>query len=264
MRAERWLALLHEIADRADELALRGFRSPRLQVEEKPDHSPVSDVDKAIEAMARALARERHPGLGVFGEEQGDDPGTAGARLIVDPIDGTVSFVRGIPVFGTLLAIEAEGEVVAGVASAPALGARWHAARGSGAFSGTRRLRVSQVCDLHQAMLFHCDLGSGGEGGPPPGIMRLMQRVNRTRGLGDFYQHVLVAEGAGEIAIDRVVHPWDIAALQVIVEEAGGRATGLGGERSIHAGSLVSSNGLVHDAALALLRGGAKTMEGGS
>lgn len=260
MRPDRWLPLLHEIADRADELALRGFRSPRLHVEEKPDHSPVSEVDKAIEEMARALARGRHPGLGVFGEEQGDDPGTAGARLIVDPIDGTVSFVRGIPVFGTLLAIEAEGEVVAGVASAPALGARWHAARGSGAFSGTRRLRVSEVGDLRQAMLFHCDLGSGG-GGPPPGIMRLMQHVNRTRGLGDFYQHVLVAEGAGEIAIDRVVHPWDIAALQVIVEEAGGRATGLGGERSIYAGTLVTSNALVHDAALHVLGEGEETIE---
>src|SRR2546426_728938 len=167
--------------------------------------------------------------------------------------------VRGIPVFGTLLAIEAEGEVVAGVASAPALGARWHAARGSGAFSGTRRLRVSEVGDLREAMLFHCDLGSGGEG-PPPGIMQLLRHVNRTRGLGDFYQHVLVAEGAGEIAIDRVVSPWDIAALQVIVEEAGGRATGLGGERSIYAGTLVSSNGLVHDAALAVLRGGEDTI----
>jgi len=119
MRPDRWLPLLHEIADRADELALRGFRSPRLRVEEKPDHSPVSDVDKAIEEMARALARERHPGLGVFGEEQGDDPGTAGTRLIVDPIDGTVSFVRGIPVFGTLLAIEAEGEVVAASRARP-------------------------------------------------------------------------------------------------------------------------------------------------
>src|SRR2546425_864714 len=244
------------------EIVLELAAERRLRVEEKADHSPVSDVDKAIEEMARALARERHPGLGVFGEEQGDDPGTAGARLIVDPIDGTVSFVRGIPVFGTLLAIEAEGEVVAGVASAPALGARWHAARGLGAFSGARRLRVSQVGDLQQAMLFHCDLGSGGGGGggPPAGIMRLMRRVNRTRGLGDFYQHVLVAEGAGEIAIDRVVHPWDIAALQVIVEEAGGRATGLGGERSIYAGTLVSSNGLVHDAALAVLRGGEETI----
>jgi len=249
MRADRWLPLLHEIADRADELALRGFRSPRLRVEEKPDHSPVSEVDKAIEEMARALARGRHPGLGVLGEEQGDDPGTAGARLIVDPIDGTVSFVRGIPVFGTLLAIEAEGEVVAGVASAPALGARWHAARESGAFSGARRLRVSEMGDLHQAMLFHCELESGAAG-PAAGIMRLMGKVSRTRGLGDFYQHVLVAEGAGEIAIDRIVHPWDIAALQVIVEEAGGRATGLAGERSIYAGTLVSSNGLLHDAAL--------------
>src|SRR5881397_4088519 len=125
MRPDRWLALLHEIADRADELALRGFRSPRLQVEEKPDHSPVSEVDKAIEAMAPDLARERHPGLGVFGEEQGDDPGTAGARLIVDPIDGTVSFVRGIPVFGTLLAIEAAGEGVPGAASTPPPASRW-------------------------------------------------------------------------------------------------------------------------------------------
>src|SRR5437773_9471379 len=257
MRPDRWLPLLHEIADRADELALRGFRSPRLRVEEKPDHSPVSDVDKAIEEMARALARERHPGLGVFGEEQGDDPGTAGARLIVDPIDGTVSFVRGIPVFGTLLAIEAEGEVVAGVASAPALGARWHAARGSGAFSGTRRLRVSEVGALPQAMLFHCDLGSGG-GGSPPGTMRLMARVERTRGFGDFYQHMLVAEGAGEIAVDPVMHPWDIAALQVIVEEAGGRATTLRGERSIYATSIVTSNGAMHQAILDMLTGSPK------
>src|SRR3989442_12331796 len=121
MRPERWLPLLHEIADRADELALRGFRSPRLQVEEKPDHSPVSEVDKAIEEMARALARGRQPGLGVFGEEQGDDPGPAGARLIVDPIDGTVSFVRGIPDFWMLLAIEAEGEVDSGLVSEPSI-----------------------------------------------------------------------------------------------------------------------------------------------
>jgi histidinol-phosphatase len=252
MRPDRWLPLLHEIADRADEVARRGFRSGTLRVEEKSDHSPVSDVDRAIEEMARGLVRERHPGLGVFGEEQGGDAATAGARLIIDPIDGTRNFVRGIPVFGTLLAIEADGEVVAGVASAPGLGARWHAARGSGAFLGTRRLRVSGVRDLHQAMLFHGNLGPG-EGGPPRGITRLMQRVQRTRGFGDFYQHMLVAEGAGEIAIDPIVKPWDVAALQVIVEEAGGRATGLDGERSIYAGAFVSSNGLVHDQALALL-----------
>src|SRR2546428_8718175 len=120
--------------------------------------------------MARELARERHPGLGVFGEEQGDDPGTSGARLIVDPIDGTVSFVRGIPVFGTLLAIEAEGEVVAGVASAPAPGARWHAARGARAFSGTGRPPVSGGGGLPPAMLFPCDLRCAGPGAPPPGL----------------------------------------------------------------------------------------------
>src|SRR2546430_15827140 len=166
--------------------------------------------------MARALARERHPGLGVFGEEQGDDPGTAGTRLIVDPIDGTVSFVRGIPVFGTLLAIEAEGEVVASVASAPALGARWHAARGSGAFSGTRRLRVSEVGDLHQAMLFHCDLGSGGSGGggggggggAPPRGMRGVGRGNRTPGVGEFFPTCSLAQVAGVNTHCRSVHTW--------------------------------------------------------
>src|SRR5256712_2817997 len=162
MRAVRWLALLHEIADRADELALRGFRSPHLQVEEKADHSPVSEVDKAIEAMARELARERHPGLGVFGEEQGDDPGTSGARLIVDPIDGTVSFVRGIPVFGTLLAIEAEGEVVAGRARAPPPRPPRPPAPGPPAFPGSPRPRPPGGRRLRQG--HRCSRGSGPAG----------------------------------------------------------------------------------------------------
>src|SRR5437870_2175734 len=178
--------------------------------------------------------------------------GTAEARLIVDPIDGTRNFVRGIPVFATLLAIETGGEVVAGVASAPALGARWHAARGGGAFRDGRRILVSRIESLEHAMLFHGNLGPG-EAGPPPGIAGLIARVERTRGFGDFLQHMLVAEGAGEVAIDPVMQPWDIAAPQVIVEEAGGRATGLGGERSIYAGSLVTSNGPLHETALRAL-----------
>lgn len=141
-------------------------------MQEKADRSPVTEADQAIEAMARTLVRERHPELAALGEEQGA-AGAGGSRLIIDPIDGTRNFVRGIPVFATLLAIEAGGEVVAGVVSAPALHARWRA-------------------------------------------------VGRTRGFGDFYQHMLVAEGAGEIAIDPIMHAWEIAALQVIVEEAGG------------------------------------------
>jgi len=243
-----WLPFLSELADRADAVAMRWFRAAGLRVEDKADQSPVTEADRAIEAMARTVARERHPELGVLGEEEGA-AGDSGLRLIVDPIDGTRNFVRGIPVFATLLAIEDAGEVEAGVVSAPALHARWHAARGAGAFRDGRRLHVSAARSLQDALLFHSNLGPQ-ESGPPAGFIRLVARVARTRGFGDFYQHMLVAEGAGEIAIDPVMHPWDIAALQVIVEEAGGRATSLTGERSIHAMSLVTSNGALHDAAL--------------
>jgi histidinol-phosphatase len=257
MSTADWLPFLTELADRADELALRWFRAAGLRVVEKPDRSPVTAADQAIEAMARALLRERHPGLGVLGEEEGEAAGTAAVRLIIDPIDGTRNFVRGIPVFATLLAIETGGQVVAGVASAPALGARWHAARGGGAFRDGRRIMVSRIESLEHAMLFHGNLGPG-EAGPPPGIAGLIARVERTRGFGDFYQHMLVAEGAGEIALDPVMHPWDIAALQVIVEEAGGQATSLRGERSIYATSLVTSNGTMHQAILDTLTGSIK------
>ena len=248
-----WLPFLTELADRADELARRWFRTAGLRVAEKPDLSPVTEADQAIEAMARRLVRENHPELGVLGEEEGEAPGTAETRLIIDPIDGTRNFVRGIPVFATLVAIETAGEVVAGVASAPALAARWHAARGSGAYRDGRRIQVSRIASLEHATLFHGNLGPG-EAGPPPGIADLIARVERTRGFGDFYQHMLVAEGAGEAALDPVVQPWDIAALQVIVEEAGGRATSLSGERSIRANSLLTSNGLLQNAILAILR----------
>lgn len=249
-----WLPFLTELADRADVLALRWFRSAGLAVHEKADASPVTEADRAIETMARTLARERHPELGILGEELGEAgaPGAAGTRLIIDPIDGTRNFVRGIPVFATLLAIEESREVVAGVASAPALRARWIAARGAGAFRDDRRLRVSRIRSLADALVLHGNLGSG-EGGAPAGIATLLGQAGHTRGFGDFYQHVLVAEGAGDVAIDPVMHAWDIAALQVIVEEAGGRATGLDGERSVYATSLVTSNGALHEAALGAL-----------
>ncbi len=247
-----WLPLLEGIADRADELALTYFGAKRLKVQQKPDLSPVTEADQVIEAMAREVLRERHPAVGVLGEEEGEVAGQAATRLIIDPIDGTRNFVRGIPVFATLLAIETDGEVVAGVVSAPALRARWRAARGAGAFRDGRRLHVSAVRSLDDALLLHGNLGVK-EGGPPPGLARLLARVGHSRGFGDFYQHMLVAEGAGEIAIDPVMHPWDIAAPQVVVEEAGGRATSLDGERSIYATSLVSSNGAVHDAVLGTL-----------
>jgi histidinol-phosphatase len=248
-----WLPLLREIADRSDEIAQRLFRRVDLRVEEKPDRSLVTEADREIESASRKLVAERRPELGVYGEEQGEQAGSSGARLIIDPIDSTTNFVRGIPVFATLLAIEVEREVVAGLVSAPALGTRWHAARGQGAWQGERRLHVSGVRQLAHAQLFHGSLG-GFEGTcTPPGLQRLAMATYRQRGFGDFWQHCLVATGSGEIAFDPIVAPWDIAALQVIVEEAGGRATTLGGERSIYKGSLVSSNGLLHEQALALL-----------
>ncbi len=248
-----WLTLLREIADRSDEIAMRLFRRVDLRVETKPDRSFVTEADREVESAARKLVAERRSELGVYGEEQGEQTGSSGARLIIDPIDSTANFVRGIPVFATLLAIEVEKEVVAGLVSAPALGTRWHASRGQGAWQGERRLRVSGVRELANAQLFHGSLGGFEGGRTPPGLQKLTLATHRQRGFGDFWQHCLVAAGSGEIAFDPIVAPWDIAALQVIVEEAGGRATTLAGERSIYAGSLVSSNGLLHDEALALL-----------
>ena len=248
-----WVALLHELADAADRIATRHFRTASLAVETKDDASPVTVADREIEAAAVALIRRRHPEMAILGEETGETAAGRDRRLIVDPIDGTRNFVRGVPIFATLLAVEEAGAVVAGLVSAPALGQRWHAARGMGAWNGARRLAVSTISRLNRAHLFHGSLGGSGEENPLPGLVPLASRVERTRGFGDFYQHVLVADGAGEIAVDPVVQPWDIAALQVLVEEAGGRATSLAGERSIYAGSLVSTNGPLHAAVLEAL-----------
>jgi len=247
-----WLPFLEDLADQADRIALQFFRRHDLRVDEKTDLSPVTEADRGIEAMARRLVRERHPDLGILGEEEGEAPSRGGARLVIDPIDGTRNFVRGIPIFATLLAVEVRGDVIAGLVSAPALGARWQAERGAGAFRDGRPIRVSSVRALERAFLVHANLGHG-EPAPPPGFRELSRVVERTRGFGDFYQHVLVAEGAADVSIDPSVHPWDVAALQVIVEEAGGRATALSGARGIDAGSLVCSNGVLHQAVLEAL-----------
>jgi histidinol-phosphatase len=168
-------------------------------------------------------------------------------------VDGSQNFSRGIPFFATLLAIEQDGRVVAGLVSAPALFTRWSAGRGLGAFRGRSRMRVSAVSDLAQASLFYGDLAPASAAGKHWPILPLMQRVKRARGFGDFYQHVLVAEGAGEIAIDTEIRPWAVAPFMVILEEAGGMVSSLRGEDSFEAGSFVSSNGLLHDKALAIL-----------
>ncbi len=253
-RATTWLELMHEICDSADGIAMRHFRRADLRVDDKQDGSPVSEADKAIEAMARELVAKRSPGLGVYGEEEGETSAQDGARLIIDPIDGTRNFVRGIPVFASLLAIEENGMLVAGMVSAPAMRMRWYAARGMGAFLGPRRLHVSATNELSKATLFHGDLSGRVEGRLPVGLSALFGRVERTRGFGDFYQHMLVAEGCGEIALDSKMQPWDVAAVKIIVEEAGGKSTSYTGDDSISAPNLLSSNGHVHEAVLATLK----------
>jgi histidinol-phosphatase len=224
-----------ELADAADALTLPRFRASDLHVETKPDLTPVTDADRATERMLRErIARDR-PGEGVLGEEEGDDRGQT--RWIVDPIDGTRNFSRGIPVWATLIALEREGQIVCGVASAPALGRRWWAARGEGAFANGSPIGVSAVAKLGDASV-SCTHGDD--------LARLEPLVWHARGLGDFWQHVLVAEGALDAGVDAALALWDYAALEPIVLEAGGRVGEVGGQ-------FVSTNGLLHDELLAAL-----------
>ena len=241
-----WLAFLQELADAADALALGHFRSRDLRVDTKPDRSLVTAADLAIEEAVRRLTRTRYPGLGIFGEEQGES-GDRGDRIIVDPIDATANFARGIPIFATLLALELEGEVVAGLVSAPALATRWWAARGAGAHRNGKPIRVSGVRELSLAQAFHGSHGGSEAAVLPDAWPELLRSTHRQRGFGDFYQHVLVAEGAGELAFDPVLKPWDAAPLIVLAEEAGGAASALDGTRSIYAGSLLTTNGHLHE-----------------
>jgi histidinol-phosphatase len=240
------LAYALELADAADALTLPRFRATDLQVETKPDLSPVTDADRAAERMLRErIARER-PGETVLGEEEGDDGGAV--RWIVDPIDGTRNFSRGIPVWATLLALERDGLVVCGVASAPALGRRWWAARGEGAWRDGEQMRVSGISSLDQATISFSRTGLD-----DPKLLALAARAWHVQPFSDFWAHLLVAEGAIEISVEHEMSSWDNAALQVIVEEAGGRFSDLHGRSRIDGGSAVSTNGLLHDEVLAAL-----------
>jgi histidinol-phosphatase len=247
------LAFALELADLADAITVERFQADDLLVETKPDLSPVTEADRAVEQVLRKRIGEERPGHGVVGEEFGaDQPG--GARWIIDPIDATKNYLRGLPVWGTLIAFEREGRVEAGVVSAPALHRRWWAARGEGAFVNGRRMRVSGVAELPDAVLSYASLLSWERHGLGEQFLTLARGVWRTRGFGDFWGHMLVAEGAADVAIEPEVELWDLAALQVIVEEAGGRFTDLGGTPTPAGGSVVSSNGLLHDRVLATLR----------
>jgi histidinol-phosphatase len=250
------LELALALADIADAITLAGFRADSMRVEIKGDRTPVTEVDRATEEALRAHLRRERPGDAVIGEEFGSS-GESSRRWYLDPIDGTKNFVRRIPVFASLIALESDGQVVAGVCSAPALGSRWWASRGAGAHANGRRIHVSGVDTLARAQLSYDSVPGFEEEGLGEGFLALARRCARTSGFGDFWSHVLVAEGAVDVAVEPVVNPWDLAPLQVIVEEAGGRFTDLGGAARIDGGSAVSTNGLLHDEVLGALRRGA-------
>ena len=252
-------SLLEELAREADAIAMKYFRTDETRVERKGDGTAVTEADRAVEEMARAKVAASGLPMDVLGEEMGGDnakaPATNGrARLIIDPIDGTEEFSRGIATFGTLLGIERDGEVVAGMATAPALASRWWAYRGEGAWRNGKRIRVSNVAKLNAGMSFTGGTGPNKSREKIEKMRRLLDASRHGRSLGGFWQHMLVAEGAIEVALDLHSKPWDLAPLALIVEEAGGRSTDTNGVRSIYSGNLVSTNGHVHDEALALLR----------
>ncbi len=242
------------LADLADSITVARFRSRDLVVETKPDMTPVTEADRAVErAIREAVAAER-PSEAVLGEEFGAAGGADGsARWIVDPIDGTKNFVRGVPVWATLIAFERDGSLEAAVASAPALGRRWWARRGEGAFADGSPARVSRIDRIEDAQLCYSNVTAWEEAGLAEPFLALGRRAWRTRGFGDFWQYALVAEGAAEIAMEPQLSIWDIAAMKLIVEEAGGRFTRLDGDPSLGPGSAVATNGLLHRQVLAAL-----------
>jgi histidinol-phosphatase len=251
------LRLAHVIADMVDALTTSRFQAADLRVETKPDLTPVSDADKAAEDLVRTQLRRTRPRDAVVGEEFAPT-GRSHRQWVVDPIDGTKNFVRGVPVWATLLALLADGEPVVGVVSAPALGRRWWAARGTGAWTGrslssARRLRVSAVSRLGDASLSYSDLREWERAGRREQFLALDEQVWRSRAYGDFWSYMLVAEGGVDVATEPHLELYDMAALVPVVVEAGGRFTSLEGDDGPYGGGAVATNGLLHDAVLSAL-----------
>jgi histidinol-phosphatase len=262
------LALALELADAADAITLRHFQSSTLSVRTKVDMTPVSEADEAVErALRERLAAER-PEDAIVGEEYGTS-GTSSRRWVLDPIDATKNYVRGIPVYATLIGLVEGDRPVAGVVSAPAMARRWWASKGDGAFCrcgdglqpvpaglkpAPHRIHVSRIGAVQDAHIAYDSVADFDNAGSTEQFMNLMRRCTRARGFGDFWIHMLVAEGAIEIAVEPAVAPWDMAAVQIIVEEAGGRFTDLRGNARFDGGSGVSTNGLLHDEVLESFR----------
>lgn len=265
------LALAHALADMADAITLDRYQAQDLVVTNKPDNTPVTDADRAVEtAIREALATHRQSD-GLVGEEFGSDKRSSGRYWVIDPIDGTKNFMRGVPTWATLIAlvqVDASGneEVVVGIASAPALARRWAAAKGHGAtvrfnagnteeltddFDSTsteKKISVSKVSSLQNASISYSDFVGWGERLEP--FQKMLANAWRTRGIGDFWSHMLVAEGAVDVAVEPSLAVWDMAALDIIVREAGGTFTNTAGQNGPFGGSGVSTNGLLHNAVI--------------
>lgn len=257
------LALALRLADLADSITRERYLAADLRVETKPDRTPVTEADQAVERTLSARLAVERPDDGIVGEEFGDAVGASGRTWIIDPIDGTANFLRGVPVWATLIGLLVGDTATVGVVSAPAMGRRWWAAPGVCAtldVDGSERdLAVSRVAQLDDASMAYSDP----IGWPHGSLDRLQARTWRTRGYGDFWSHVLVAEGAVDVAVEPDLMPWDVAALLPIVVEAGGQCTGLGGSPVLARGGggwqveagLISSNGVLHDAVVNLING---------
>ena len=265
------LALAHALADLADAISLDRYQAQDLVVVNKPDNTPVTDADRAVETAIREALVTHRKTDGLVGEEFGSEKGTSGRYWVIDPIDGTKNFMRGVPTWATLIAlvsVDASGaeEVVVGIACAPALARRWSAAKGHGACvrfnsgniddlseefdasSGDKKISVSKVASLTDASISYSDFAGWGERLEP--FQKMLASAWRTRGIGDFWSHMLVAEGAVDVAIEPKLAVWDMAALDIIVREAGGIFTNTAGQSGPFGGSGVSTNGLLHNAVI--------------
>ncbi len=252
------LALALKLAGEADLISLDRFRALDLVVTTKPDRTPVTDADQSVERVIRAGIEASRPADSIFGEEYGTE-GDSARQWVIDPIDGTANFLRGVPIWGTLIALAVDGVPVVGVVSAPALGMRWWGATGHGAFSSARggaprALRVSSVGDYADASISYNSLQGWDGAGQLDAVIELSRRAWRSRAIGDMWSYMLLAEGSLDVVAEHDLQPYDMAALIPIVEEAGGRFTSVDGEPGPWHGSALATNGLLHDAVLAMLR----------
>jgi histidinol-phosphatase len=242
-----------ETARQAGDLA-KTIYDTVVQVEWKADKSPVTIADRNAEEFIRAAVKRHFPDDGFLGEEYGAEPSRSGFRWVIDPIDGTRSFVRHIPIWATLIGLEYKGEQIGGVAYAPVLGQLHRALRGDGAYLNDRRVRVSDVADLSESILCYSSISWFRKAGREAMFMDLAARTQRQRGYGDYFGFVLVAEGAVELMVEHGVSPWDVAAVKAIVEEAGGTFTDWGGTPTIDRPDVFASNGKLHRQVLDILK----------